>query len=294
MSRCKNLFWLICGLAFLTGFIFLVVQASNNRSANQSLHIKQEQIVSRLTNSGDEKLAIDRSIARYTLLLAAFTAVLAISTIGLWLTAIGSGRKQSSDMERMADIAEKQMLIAGRQTDIQQKQHAIGRLQFLATHRPRLRVRHVSLIAQGDVIGHPTLFFANGNKIKGSLVVVNIGGSKAMIIETRYRIFFTKTGLPTSAPYDENFRSDLLLPGQTLDIGESCATPIEDEIVMEPEKGEDRDIRQFDREEWQIYVMGQIQYQDEGGANRFMGFCRKRKPTGRFLPVKSPDYEYED
>ncbi len=85
------------------------------------------------------------------------------------------------------------------------------------------------------------------------------------------------------------------MPGQILKVGESVATPIEDTIIMDGTRGEQEIfLRAFDEENWVIFVMGQIRYQDEAGADRFMGFCRRRMKNGRFRPVKSPDYEYED
>src|SRR5208283_5284405 len=98
--------------------------------------------------------------------------------------------------------------IAAAQTDIQTKQHAVGRLQYLATHRPRLRIRHVT-VCSGPPIKNPEFF--DGTQVKGGLVVVNIGGSDATIVNTRYRIFFSKFGLPAEAPYDQEFRGNLLL-----------------------------------------------------------------------------------
>ena len=193
-----------------------------------------------------------------------------------------------------AGTAETQNAIAATQTDILAKQHEIGRLQFLATHRPRLRIRHVN-VREGLHIGHPTLFFSHGAEIQGGLAVVNVGGSAATIVDTRYRIFFSKSGLPAAAPYDTDFRINLLLPDQILEAGESCATPIFDKIVMErPEPGIDVEMRKFERENWEIFVMGQIRYRDDGGAERFMGFCRRRTSDGRFVAVNDPDYEYED
>jgi hypothetical protein len=139
------------------------------------------------------------------------------------------------------------------------------------------------------------LFFSHGAEIQGGLAVVNVGGSAATIVETRYRIFFSKSGLPAAAPYDTDFRINLLLPDQILEAGESCATPIFDKIVMErPEPGIDVEMRKFERENWEIFVMGQIRYRDDGGAERFMGFCRRRTSDGRFVAVNDPDYEYED
>jgi hypothetical protein len=158
---------------------------------------------------------------------------------------------------------------------------------------PKLRVRHVSVVT-ADHIGHPTIFFSHGAEIRGGLAVVNVGGTKATIIESRYRIYVSKDGLPASAPYDTAFRN-LLLPGQILNIGESCATPIVDKIVMEaPPPGIDVELRAFERDGWKIYVMGQIRYQDEGGHDRFMGFCRVGDGKHGFRAVDDADYEYED
>lgn len=238
-------------------------------------------------------------------IVAVFTIVLAISTILLWRATsklhratlgLAKGADEQIELSKKAvDTAEKQMLIAGLQTDIQKKQHAIGRLQFLVTHRPRLRVRHVLIVDPGEHIGLNGLFFDHGKEIKGGLVVVNVGGSKATIVKSDYRIYFSKTGLPVGiAPYEKSAHA-LLIVGQYLQVGESCATPILDTIIMEPPSpGIDAELRVFERDGWKIYVMGQIQYQDEGGADRFMGFCRERGSDGRFCSVDDPDYEYED
>jgi hypothetical protein len=266
-------------------------QSSEHSNAQQQSHTNQS------TSPESEKHAVDQQIAKYTLWLALFTGVLAVSTIGLWIVSWRAGIKQAHDMRdsiaaanKMAEVADKQFLITGLQTDIQKKQHAVGRLEFLATHRPKLRVRHVSVVT-ADHTGHPTIFFNHGSGVKGGLAVVNVGGTKATIIESRYRIFFSKTGLPVSAPYDESFH-ELLLPEQVLDIGESCAIPIADTIVMDPSKVDE--LRAFENGGWKIYVMGQIRYQDEGGHDRFMGFCRERGSGGRFRAVDDLDYEYED
>ena len=53
-------------------------------------------------------------------------------------------------------------------------------------------------------------------------------------------------------------------------------------------------LHRFDIEDWELYVMGMIRYRDEGGAERFMGFCRKWHRDGRFSAVDDPDYEWED
>lgn len=221
--------------------------------------------------------------------IAWFTVTLASATRGLK----ASADQQVAEAKALRKIAEAQEAISGAQTDVLIAQKQIARQQFLAEHRPKLRVRHVSIVT-ADHIGHPTLFFKHGGEVKGGLAVVNVGGTKATVVESRYRIYVSRSGLPASAPYDRSFHK-LLLDGQILDVGESCAIPIKDEIVMEPPSaGTDVELRQFERGGWQIYVMGQIRYQDEGGCDRFMGFCRLRGSDGRFRIVDDQDYEFED
>jgi hypothetical protein len=123
-------------------------------------------------------------------IIAWFTITLAGATERLWK----AGEKQSQ-------ILSQQTAILGTQGDTAVKQKEIARLQYLATHRPHLRVRHVSVVTAHH-IGHPTIFFSHGAEIRGGLAVVNE--------ESRYRIFFSKDGLPLAAPYDETFHNLLL------------------------------------------------------------------------------------
>ena len=60
-----------------------------------------------------------------------------------------------------------------------------------------------------------------------------------------------------------------------------------------PPLGADVELSAFDGGGWKIYVMGHIQYQDEGGHDRFMGY-EPGDGTSGFRAVDDPDYEYED
>jgi hypothetical protein len=62
-----------------------------------------------------------------------------------------------------------------------------------------------------------------------------------------------------------------------------------------PSPGADLRLREFDEDNWILYVMGQIRYRTPGSkVVRFMGFCRERTSDGKFRSVGDPDYEYED
>lgn len=233
-----------------------------------------------------EAKAADIALVFFTWCLVVVTGYLAWATLKLWQ----SGDEMGGIAQKSADIAEKQMLIAGQQTDIISKQHALDRLQFLARNRPIIRIRHIT-VGTGHHIGYPTFFFSHGNEIHGSLVVVNVGGTKAKIVESRYKVYFSAQGLPPTAPYDTDFQ-ELILADTILGAGESCTVTISEKIFMDP-KDADR-TNQFDTGGWSLYVMGQIRFQDVDGAERFMGFCREWHRAGRFQTVDDPDYEYQD
>jgi hypothetical protein len=224
-------------------------------------------------------------ITTFTLLLALFTGTL------VWVAIIEIRylRRAETRSGELAGIAQKQMLITERQTDIIEKQHVV-------THRPRLRIRHVGIVDSSWRFKRVGLFFDHGQPIEGGLVVVNIGGTKAKIIESYYRVYFSNIGLPKEDPLDDyKRRKELIIKDEVFDVGQSMAIPLNDEISMEPTspQGQTR-LRRFEEEGWQIYIMGRIRYQDEGGNDRFMGFCRISDGKSRFRVVDDPDYEYED
>jgi hypothetical protein len=241
----------------------------------------------------------EETIALYTEVLAWFTAVLAIVSAvqGIFLYRADKTARISADAaNKAASAAEAHTAVVAAQTDVLIKQHAIGRLQHLALHRPRLRIRHVSVVDSATIIGHPGFFFDHGQKITGGLVIVNVGGTKTKIIESFYKIYFSRTVLPINSPLDKDEPKELLIaPNKVFDVGESLSVGIQDTIIMNPPTEEGTTIlRRFKNENWKIYVMGQIRYQDEGDRDRFMGFCRVGDGETRFTAVDDPDYEYED
>lgn len=210
----------------------------------------------------------DEAIARYNWWLTLFTAILAASTVVLGLATIG-------------------LYFAGR------NQLRLIQAEFVTTHRPRLIVRHVTLAADVSPID-TVILLGHDADANGGLSIVNIGGSDAHIIRAVYRIYFSKDRLSARSPLYE--RASVLLEGGTvIKRGESKVVEIWGKVDFGPPDDTGlRDIRQFETEGWRVYVIGEIRYRDEGGADHFMGFCRRRQSNGRFRPVKSPDYEYQD
>lgn len=222
------------------------------------------------------------------LAVAIFTGTLYFTTRNMWRVST----KQAKIAGRALVIARQQMRIAGGQTDIQLKQHAIGRLQFIADKRPRLRVRHV--ILHEDIVTRLSDPFT---VVNGRLVVVNVGGTDARIINSRYRVFWSDFGLPMDL--DLNGPESFPLVGvdgrgtHPLKGGESCSYFFHADGPL----GGMCDY--IERGHVPLFVVGFVHYADDNDIERFMGFCRKYVVAdgtrgARFIAVDDPDYEYED
>jgi hypothetical protein len=210
----------------------------------------------------DEKASSDLWIIRWTGAVALFTLVLA--GVGAW---------QGVQLKRSVDLA---------------------RAEYLSSHPPRLIVRHVGLAADHS-LALTSILLGHDADINGGLSVVNGGGTNASIVRARYKIYFSNIGLPVRSPLMYENPSVLLEPKTVIKGGEAKVIDIWSKVDFGPPDSTGlRDIRQFEREGWIVYVMGEIRYQDDSGADHFMGFCRERQSNGRFRAVDDPDYEYQD
>ncbi len=134
------------------------------------------------------------------------------------------------------------------------------------------------------------------NRISGTLIVVNRGGTEARVIDSRYRIYWDSVGLPMRPPLHDNKSRPLHGPNDgPIAAGASIIYPIEaTEILINSHRSniEARGLK--------LYVMGFIRYVDLNKKERFMGFCRIYEPlivaggNSRFVRVENEDYEYED
>jgi hypothetical protein len=176
-----------------------------------------------------------------------------------------------------------------RQTDIQAKQHAVGRLQLLAIYRPKLRIKHVSLTSN--------LFEEEKKPIAVSVTIINDGPADAHIIEYGMKLFVEEKSemLPPIHKYNPLKKvvggALVLTPGQSTDIfkDEGDGT-----IAFNPYAIGRGDLR--------LYCTGYVHYADSVGNVRTTAFCRvlhlawEQKSwadTGRFRLFRDPDYEYE-
>jgi hypothetical protein len=177
-----------------------------------------------------------------------FTGVLAVSTIGLWMVT-----------RRSLDQAEK---------------------VFIATHRPRLRVRRVEgIIEDGD--GHEVCF----------VTVTNVGDSEAFIESVGHDLARRRSGTKGRAH-------------QWIDPGlNASATPIRP-IRMEIGDRHVFDVRAsraiIDADRYadaagtqDVCAVGEIRYRDRFGAFRETGFFRVYDRQSQSF-IALPEEEYED
>jgi hypothetical protein len=230
------------------------------------------------------------TVAYYTKVLAGFTGVLAlVSCLQIWLLAQGAraGREQAAEMKRASGLTETQNAIISRQTDIQERQQGLAHAQFIVDKRPRLHVRHVAVEIPLAV---------DPNKITGSLIVVNRGGTETQITDSFYRIYINSVGLPMLPPFGDHLSQPLHKPGD----GPLIAGASRRYEIVATEVLTDAYRHNINERGIKLYVMGQIKFADVKGNERFMGFCRVYEPptvTGGnswFSAVDHPDYEYED
>jgi hypothetical protein len=241
----------------------------------------------------DRKLVeLTGDLARYTKFLFFATGGLVVITAGLVIVgyrqvrdarqSIAAAVKSAAAAEKAANAAENEIAIIGSQTDTLIKQHKVARLQFFATHRPKLIVRKIRLEAWRDTDG-----------MSVSYIVANVGRSDAFITEHR-----TIIGI-------EEERTD----GRVARIEPQAAVKntltSKEKITITP--GEHHEVTAGPthwkyKEEYAIETgpkrpifMGHLLYEDAVGNKRRTEFWRSyRRSIGDFTPSPYPDEEYID
>lgn len=243
-------------------------------------------------------------IATGTASLAVITAVLAVATIvlgyftyRLWSEtkslregADAQGKENTRIATRQLGLSGRQLRLLESQTELMEKQKEIARLQYFATHRPRLVVRRVSM---RYVMGIPSAV----EHVAVEFIVANIGNSAATIKELSALILTTDTEEPAFdaiPPYAESSS-----PGIALESGGSApivhrehdATTVAD-FRFRQGVALTRNNLVFGQP---AFFLGYIQYEDSLGNRRRTAFMRRYDfATERCTPVGDPDYEYQD
>jgi hypothetical protein len=206
--------------------------------------------------------------AAAAVILTIATIVLAAFTYFLW-----KATKQAvGETTEALDVAQRQFLLMGRQTDIIEKQHAIDRLDYLATHRPRLTVHACDYLAvpTGDGDGRAS--------IGASILCFNTGTNRARAVEARGEILVTW-----------NLAVDVQRPlvGEFADV--HGGTKLRFSVVSE------RALTDLVGDTPPAQCVGTLVYWDDSDVRRETGFCfilRLTHPPS-WTSANSPEHEYE-
>jgi hypothetical protein len=214
-------------------------QASNppHVAVNQSATSQKENG----TNPESPKESAEEAIARYNKWLTIFTAILAVATVGLGFATVGLYFTSAQQIK-------------------------LSRNEFLATHRPLLRVRYFKRLDAG-----------NTQPPQVGFTVVNVGKTPAYLLGSSVQIALLGQRLPTP----------VYINGQDVTGRRRFAPGASDEYQVSS-------AAQKAAFQW-LYVYGYLVYSDDAGNTRTTAFCRKWIPSDdRFVGVDDADYEYED
>jgi hypothetical protein len=233
----------------------------------------------------DENAATEKDLADATWKLAWFTLAL-VAAVGiqiiLFVWQLSLIRKSLDDAKIAAEAARDGAKAA-------QEAANLGRDEFNASHRPRIRVREVAIATEG--FNNPPRL-ARDKILQARFVITNIGEAEAIITEAYAIIYKTNLPLPMSSPPMNNVlptRFNIKPAYIALPLEFSDAEPLGEEI--------EKIIR--GEYAWKLYVMGTITYTDIRDTTitraRRMYFCRRlRTDPHRFEREDNPDYESEN
>ena len=198
-----------------------------------------------ITKYSDDKSSYEWTL--FNVLLAIFNAVLAISTVFLWCST-----------RKLARLTHK---------------------AFIATNRPRLRVRRI----QSDAVTKTEI-------LPRWVYITNVGGSSAANIVLN-AVFPVRTGAIRTAPWIENLSKSIWHGPPLLSPGEEGSYELRSKI--------DLDVGDLDKvisREKTLLIIGTVQYRDANQTERKTGFGWVYDPaTGEFTkPEKDDQYNYED
>lgn len=243
----------------------------------------------------------EAKIADYTWWLSAFTLIIGVVGLGQILFLIRADRTarimaeiaqaQTGKMGEWADNAAKQILIVARQTDIQEKQHTIGRLQFFAMHRPKIVLREAII---GSVL--------EGEQFKIIMHIANVGSTPGTIVHSTVNVRLAAGVQLIMSGSTVDLHNDL---GQIrLAAGESKLIdyPKDDAPQYNADKMKMKSYstafvdKFIERRDVETILTGQLIYIDEIGTQRRTAFIRILKSERqRFYPVADePDLDYSD
>jgi hypothetical protein len=251
LDRIPKWVWFALGVAFLVGFALLV-----GYSSAQPPRYPQARSAAYGTEHESIQDISAQIVAYYTKVLAWFTAILALATMGL-----------------------------GASTIIQIN---LARREFLSTHRPKVRVKHLWLASD----------IWQGEAILVNLTLVNNGTAEGVFNEAGIKFFVVRND--RALPPEPAIPAILWGPGEML-----CGLNLYFKNIGDGTILSDHDNVEIQNGRSKLYCVGYVSYLDSLKRMRITGFCRVLTFPGSILAMASncrfraldppdPDFEYED
>jgi hypothetical protein len=218
------------------------------------------------------------AISFYTSLLALFTSALvgiSVLQIRYLIKADRIAQTTASAALKAAEAAETQTAIVANQNDTIKKQHGVGRLEFYATHGPKLLVKQLRL--KGDIGPHDVIV---------EMTVTNIGALQATFGACQGAVYFRASVATQVVQYAIDDYGTVLSVPAILAAGDS--------VVVSVASHSDLALARERYKGWvAVYVAARFVYSDDNGRRRETAILRQWDGSGRFLPVGDSEYEYD-
>lgn len=257
LSKTVNTAWVLAFLLFISGFGFCVWDAEHSRrathyQANYEYHYEHHE-------GHDGKSFWERTtedpVTLYTLWLAIFTAVLSLSTIGLWVVTWRGSIRQSQDMKATIELA---------------------RDEFNATYRPEIIAYSFEPSSEG----------ISAEKIAVQVSYLNRGRAAGKIVEISATITLRQLPLQT-----EIRLNSIPVPKGAINISKRGRFLIDSNILDVPQIVHER--KGIHPSDPRVFCIGRIVYEDGSGRRRETGFCRLYNGVTRhWEAVENSEYEY--
>jgi len=173
----------------------------------------------------------------------------------------------------------------------------LGNREFISSHRPELRLKHIWISSQ------------NGQDFSGQLQadvpimvrldIANVGGTDAIIqLINLVTVVLEPNGrLPQRPPYNEPGVQQFPVGRFRLGRGITFTMAVSDGRVLN-----ESDVDGIELGTKMLYFVGTVEYWDDLNALRQSAFCRRLEfsrddsghTIGRFVKWNDPDYEYQD
>lgn len=202
---------------------------------------------------------------------------------------VAAMHQQGVAMERQATAMEQQARAMETQGLQLVQSIRLAEAEFVATHRPRLRVRNVVV---GDRPGDDGQILPSGIPLTGQFYCANVGDTEATVTESGCWVCLRSGDLPMRRPYEGATGNAPIAKLTTIKAGVSVPGVFgSDERILST----DESNAIIDGRGLTLWVLGWIEYRDAEATPRRTTFCRRFDPEKRrFVRVDDPDYEHEE